>query len=268
MKKLICILLALMLCPAAMAQDILTDEQFALDLDGNGSMEELVLRVEGVEDEEILALYAFGSDGDVYRYEMPVPIYEGGFVRDLDGDGRMEIVISGDWYSDDYVAWCLSYVENTGLVPLSFPSVSRGGAGEGSEPCGYGKVTAAQGNVLTLTGSQDVLGTWMMDADFVLVNGAFEMPEALWRVHAIDWEYEGLILTRELTMIVDESETVLQPGEEILPVASDLASWVDVETRDGRRGRLMLSPNEETGWGFLLNGVPDEECFEYLPWAD
>ena len=39
-------------------------------------------------------------------------------------------------------------------------------------------------------------------------------------------------------------------------------------TEDGMEGVLSISENYEAGWGHLVNDIPEEELFEYIPYAD
>ena len=60
----------------------------------------------------------------------------------------------------------------------------------------------------------------------------------------------------------------LQPGDKILIVASDKQDMAQFITPDGTEGVLAISPNYEKGWGLLVDGVSEDECFEYVPYAD
>ena len=39
-------------------------------------------------------------------------------------------------------------------------------------------------------------------------------------------------------------------------------------TEDGRTGYFGIEPNEEQGWGYLVEGMSEDELFEMVPYAD
>lgn len=280
-KKMICGGLAAMaICTAALAEmpeaiyaegalPFAIDEQIQIDLDGDGHDESMVLRLEGVELEENLGLYVFGTDGDVYSYKIPISVFEIAYAQDVDGDGTMEIFLCGDMCSDDYATWCLHYTPDVGLDPVPFEALARGYHAENEQmDYGYGMITGASGASITLTGSQDVLGTWMMSRSFTLKNGAFQMDEGLWTIPSPDWEYTILKTARDLPASFENGAGTIPSGTEILILESDLQSIVYFEMQDGRRGSLEIAANTENGWGFFINGISEEECFEWIPYAD
>ena len=48
--------------------------------------------------------------------------------------------------------------------------------------------------------------------------------------------------------------------------ATDLENFVDMELSDGRRCRLAVKKSDK-GWGFEIDGVYEEDCFEFIPYA-
>ena len=285
MKKLMSALLAIcLLCGAAFAvemepafegQELKLNERAAIDLDGDGAQEEVLVQQEGVEGEEELALYVFGADGGVVSHTMYVRMMTGAFAADLDGDGLQEILISVDEFSDDYCTFAFRYSDETGLSQLQFANVARGEIEEDYAECGYGMVTRAEGNSITLTGSQDVLGTWMASRDFALQGERFETEDdGLYQMldltgDAEIWEYYCLIPTIQIPVkLADGSDGVLEPGEKFVVTASDRESIVYFETQDGKTGSISVEPDAEYGWGFLVNGEKEENCFEFVPYAD
>jgi len=153
--------------------------------------------------------------------------------------------------------------------------VNRGEAEEGYCDNGYGMVTAVDGDSIILTGSQDVLGTWMASRTFSLQNGQFETADdGYFRMLDITadaeiWEYFCLIPTVEIAAkFSDGSEGKIMPGEKFVVTMSDRTSTVHFETQDGKTGSFEIAPNDEYGWGSLIGGVSEDECFEYVPYAD
>ena len=48
--------------------------------------------------------------------------------------------------------------------------------------------------------------------------------------------------------------------------ATDEETFVDMELEDGRKCRIAVRQSGD-GWGFLMDGVSEEECFEFVPYA-
>ena len=83
------------------------------------------------------------------------------------------------------------------------------------------------------------------------------------------WEYGSLTLMKELPVTLsDGSEATLQKGDQLIITQSDKVSIVYFRTRDGREGSFPIEPNLEEGWGSLINGAPEYDTFENLPYAD
>ena len=287
MKKLLAILTiaALALVGAACAEEtnvvlnngemLEMDQKLEIDLDGDGAAECVQLRLQGVEDAQTLTAFVTAADDTAYSYDTDIQWFQGAWVTDLDGDGRMEILISGDLISADYFTWCLHYDPEAGLTPLQFADANRGDNTEDYFDAGYGAITAIDGNRLTMVGSQDVLGTWMAARTFTLKDGRFELEDGgLWQMQPWAdendmWEYGSLTLKKELPVTLsDGGEGALQPGDQLVITQTDKLSIVYFRTRDGREGSFPIEPNLEEGWGSLINGAPESDTFEYLPYAD
>lgn len=307
MKKLLCLLLAALLCPFALAEDadleegyyeeyedeiyddaaegevlviagnaqrLDLDEVYALDLDGDGKDETVQVRMHSMDGEEILQLLV-ETDELVYDYDTYIFYEERCCAADLDGDGGLEILLSGDEASADYFTWCLKFSREKELQPVQFADANRGENTDEYFDSGYGHLEAIENNVITLAGSQDALGTWMFSRKFTLRDGRFELDDGGIWYSAEDledeenWEYRALSPTRELKVTMEDgSEGVLSVGEEFLVTETDKKSFVGFETRDGRRGRLAIEPNVADGWGFLVDGSNEYDCFESVPYAD
>lgn len=285
MKKIFSIMLALaLLCgmalavelvPAAQGDVFALNERTPVDLDGDGAMEEVLLQMEGIEEEQYLALYVFGSDGAVYNYEMYVSMLVSAFAHDLDGDGNRELFICCDFYSDDYLTYCMGYDMDDGLSLIQFADAAREASDTPYTDSGYGLITAIDGNQITMTGSQDVLGTWFASRVFALEDGRFELADdGLWRMMDITgdpdtWEYSCLELMQDLPVTLEDGgEGMLKVGEKFVVTRSDRESEVYFITRDGVKGSFAIEPDMERGWGSLIHGASEDEWFEYVPYAD
>ena len=251
------------------------DQRLEIDLNGDGEAEQVLIKLQGPEEEQTVSVFVTASDGAMYTYDTDVMWLSDAWATDLDGDGQMEILISGDEMSDDYFTWCLRFDDEAGLVALEFADANRGENTDGYFDAGYGAVTAIDGNRLTMVGSQDVLGTWMAARTFTLKDGRFELEDGgLWKLLSWEdeeemWEYGSLTLTAELPVTLsDGSDDVLRKGDQLVITQTDKVSIVYFRTRDGREGSFPIEPNLEEGWGSLVNGVPEYDLFEYLPYAD
>lgn len=202
------------------------------------------------------------------------------WAADLDSDGLTEIFVSGDIASDDYYTYCLR-CENGEIRQLPFANVERGSDYKGYTDYGYGMVTDFGENTLTLTGSQDVLGTYFGSRTFTLKDGVFEVADdGLW-IFDVDlsdpdlWQYRSLKAVQPIPATFfdfgDGSSyaRTLQPGERVILTASDCQTIAYFLNEYGYKGCFALEPNAENyGWGSLIGGIPEDELFEYVPYAD
>ena len=188
----------------------------------------------------------------------------------------MEILLSGDEWSWDFATTCLHYTTDGQLVPVYFRDAARFPGDEPYAPFGYGMVTGISSDgKITLTGSQDVLGTWMAECVFELKDGAFHLEEnAVWRrMDSMDdpdvWEYTALTLKRELPVTLEDgSEGSIKSGERILITATDRESYAAFVSENGAKGSFPIQRELEYGYGYEINGLFEDEWFEYIPYAD
>lgn len=285
MKRLLGVLMALaMLTMGHMAMAESAGEPMVLaenaakkmDLDGDGAEETIGwTMVAENEYDSFLTLSIISANGETLRYK--TDIQRGSvWVADLDEDGRFEILPTGDVMSDDYFTRCLRY-ENGALCELLFADANRGENTDGYYEDGYGYIDEIAGNTVTLTGSQDVLGTWMASRVFTLTpNGRFELNDGGVWTRQVDvndenvWTYGALTLKQPISYFNDDGNAAgtLESGEQILITASNKLDTAWFATRDGRTGALSIEPNAGRGWGYRVNGVSETELFEYVPYAD
>lgn len=247
-----------------------------IDLDGDGAEETIGwTMVAENEYDSFLTLSIVSANGETVHYK--TDIQRGNvWVADLDGDGRFEILPTGDVMSDDYFTYCLRY-ENGALCELLFADANRGENTDGYFKAGYGYIDEIAGNAVTLTGSQDVLGTWMASRVFTLTsNDRFELNDGgVWKrqvdVNDEDvWTYGALTLKQPISYVDNDGNAAgtLESGEQILITASNKSDTAWFTTRDGRTGALAIESDAGQGWGYLVNGVSESELFEYVPYAD
>lgn len=285
MKKMISMILVfMMLLSAAFAQEtenrsakvmsFAENELVQADLDGDGADENVIVKLEGPQDEEALVLYITDSDGKTWNYETILCYSTALLICDMNSDGRMEIIISGDMYSDDYSTWCLNYDGETGITPLLFADANRGENTDEYFDSGYGRVTQIKGTQMVLMGSQDVLGTWMASRTFELRDGRFEFADdGLWVMKDLTqdeemWDYYCLIPTRAIPVTFDDgSEGSIGMNDKFMVMKSDKASIVYFQTIKGWKGSFEIQPDPQ-GWGSIIDGESEETLFEYVPYAD
>lgn len=282
MKKLLCMLLALgMVISVAAAQEapdagfapvaLKLNEEIILDLNGDGTDERMVLTMVGPENEQLLTLHVIGADGKRVSHESYIIRSTDCFVLDLNGDGSMEILLSGDEWSWDFTTTCLNYTAEGQLAPLLFADAGRFPGDEPYAPFGYGMVSnISEDGTITLTGTQDVLGTWMAGRDFVLTDGRFELAEGmfLFDIAPSDWTDRPLILKQDITLGEGEGALSLKAGDKIMPVGSDRKSFVKMITESGREFDFRIEFQDGERWGWVVNGIFEEDLFEYVPYAD
>lgn len=290
MKKMISAILAMLLLFGLSASAEEFPETFELpanswmylDLDGDGENESVYwdIQVDGeYMDESVkIAVQTWIDDG---MHSMEFTSWESDclygakvYAADLDGNGAMELYVTGDEMSDDYCTYILAYFDGT-FAQYPVADICRGGENEGYLDYGYGQVTYMGDGLIELTGSQDVLGTYMGSRLLKLENGRFEIADdGLWRFNVDEevWEYRALTLAQEIDVVFvcdgEETAGTLKPGEKLAITATDKVSMAQFTTEDGLEGYVKIEPDTETGWGHKIGGVPVGELFEYVPYAD
>jgi len=285
MKRTFALLLALaaMLTPAlaeeepTLAGQLAQGETLQIDLDGDGAAESVRWAVETTEyGVNCLTLTVQPKAGKAMVYATDIVGMPEAFALDLDGDGAVELLLSGDVMSDDYYTACVRY-DGSALYEVLFPDSNRGDSGSGYFRQGYGRIIAVDDGRLTLSGSQDVLGTWFATRQVRLSPyDRFEFDDdGLWTRDSVDlydaglWEYAALTAKVELTYTApDGSEATLPAGEKLLVIATDKKETAHFITPDGRVGALDITPDYDRGWGWMVNGMGETDCFEYVPYAD
>lgn len=248
----------------------------AIDLDGDGALETVSWRMApGERADAALTLTVESAGGEAQRYA--TGILSGGTVTivDLNGDGMQEVLMTGDVMSDDYYTWCLHY-DRGALYEVKFPDCQHGNSEGVYSKYGYGLITAMGDNLLTLTGTQEMLGAWLASRTLTLsASGNFEFDDTgLW-LRSLDgtgeddpWDYGVLTVTAALpyTDLQGDPAGTLESGAQIIIYATDKRSIALFASRDGASGCLAISHEDERGW--LVNGIPEAECLRLTPLVD
>ncbi len=244
---------------------------YAADLDGDGTTETLDLAVyTRPEDDYPRWALVLTQDGAEKRCETWVPCdtWYDLFVGDLDADGKYEIFFHGDTASDDY----LIYGFFSDLTPIPFAPderLYRYGKMDGdlvfdARVDGFEEGHLVVSGSVNMLGTHDGLRTYGIDE-----NGVMVPLTTVWTFEEDDDRH--LTVTKELTAYAarvrrDPGEPfTLEPGDKVWPLASDGYSRLWFKMGGGKTGVLLLTPDEENMW--LIDGVPEAEFFENLPYA-
>ena len=287
-RKLMALLLAaIILCAAASAEEntgakpvlqptMIPENTFVdLDLDGDGVTEKVYWKDMPVDEYSVRCVVIVAtSSGSMLTFEPEYEYTTCAYAADLDGDSRAEFLISGDQASSDYITYCL-HLFNGRIEPAMFADCSRVNYNRGYDKHGYGEISAIEGNTLTLSGSQDILGTWFGKRTFTLADtGVFEFADdGKWVREETEmdselWEYLGLVTIVKVRYTApDGSPAELPAGTRLMVTASDKQT-ADFVTDKGIRGTLEISPDDLSGWGFYVDWKPESQVFAYVPYAD
>ncbi len=234
------------------------DESVNADFDGDGSEETASLAPVSVDYGSVYALTIGGASFVSEIQSQPQAL-----VCDLDPeDGRLDVILSGDVMSDDYVTWRLQY-DGTDFILLG-------------EPFG-GLAESFQEGFVTVSGWVDVLGTHWGETTYALdEEGNFsQLEDGEWYFFAESEDMElyaakaiSPIIALPVTLFTDQGETaaMLPPGTVMHLLSSDLSTSAYFETDDGLMGYVRLSPSEK-GWGLDVAGSDETVYFDALPYS-
>ena len=195
--------------------------------------------------------------------DMPYDLWAG----DLDEDGQYELFFHGDMASDDYVI----YAWRWDLAPLRFQRDDRYGWGDEDDPTVFAAaIEGFEDEHIIVVGVVDMLGThWGVRTLALGEDGIIGPVSTVW---TFDEDMDrALTVKRALTAYSakarkDPGEAfVLEPGTRIVPLCSDGQERMWFETDEGKGGVLLLVPDEEDMW--LIDGTPEADCFEELPYS-
>lgn len=265
--------------------DFLEARTAQADLNGDGALETVNLVT--TTDEygwEHNTLNVTTADGTVYELQVGEEAWllEIQWVTvlqliDLDpDDGMLEVVLSGDYASSDYITLICRF-DGTQILIAGSEDLISGETYSGI----YGEFEGAENGIVTISDAVDVLGTWWGTRRYALstegafvffpvegelwqrADGAAEDPQT-WA----DEEFGRALRTKaELPVTLDgEGETALPAGTKLLITASDNSSIARFVLEDGRTGTIAFV-RDTTDWVTRINGIEESEYFEVLPYA-
>ena len=233
---------------------------FSHDLDGDGTPEVVDLTSAGTGDGSRWRLTVDGvSAGEVFALDARLCSL---WIADADADGTAEIYFSGDMGSDDYVtcAWRADTLE-----PILFTGESRNGADPSELTQTADGLAVFCGATLYLDSWCYQLGTYRAVRGYVLCDGVL-MPDP-----EADWAYTAnrfaLTVKSDLPVNMDgDGPAILHPGTKITLLGTD-GNTVRFALDDGATGTIGLSLEKENGYGWRIDGRPEDEFFETLPYV-
>ena len=244
----------------------------SVDLDGDGTMEKLDLVTYTEEDgyPRWAIVLTAGEEEKRFETEIPCDMPHDLWVGDLDEDGAYEIFFHGDMASDDYLIFGFRH----DLAPLLFEPDERAArwGGDQIDSVFAGAIEGFEDGHIVIEGAVDMLGTHWGVRNYALGDDGIIGPVST--VWTFDEEVEAdrpLTVARELTAYKasvrrDPGEAfLLESGEKIIPLASDGCSRLWFATEKGKNGVLLLTPDEDASW--LIDGVPEADCFADLPYS-
>ena len=250
---------------------ILDELPCSADLDGDGTCEAVDLVTYVGADEYPRWAVTVTRDGQKKRFETDIPydMPHDLWMGDLDEDGAYELFFHGDMASDDYLIYAWRHDLTSILFDRDDRLVRWNEDGEGESAIFGGRIEGFEDGHIVIEGVVDMLGThWGIRNFSIGEDGTIGPVSTVW---SFEEEDRALTVTKALTaykasLRKDPGEAfALQPGERIIPLASDGCERIWFETEDGKGGVLLLTPDEENMW--LIDGTPEAEYFENLPYS-
>ena len=241
---------------------------FEYDVDGDGETETVDLVNTGLNGGTHWLLSVDGQlAGDAFAMDAELMSL---YLADLDADGVAEILFSGDMGSDDYIT-CAWRGDTLEVIPFT------GEARREQDP--QERTNAADGRVvfsdlqLYLESWSYQLGTYAAVRAYTYEGGVIAPADNPWSDPSC-WSYPRnrtwLTVTKPVPAVwPDGGETPLEAGTEILLGGTD-GNTAFFTTRDGRTGAIRLEfRHDADGYfaGWTIDGVPEDDCFQMLPYA-
>lgn len=176
-------------------------------------------------------------------------IYNGGFCY---------VVLDGDYASDDYGTFV--YNISTGVIKES----------DYLEGAGMQTHSVVNTEGLTLRVVLNVLGTYSAQMDYTIDrDGKLVQQDEFFRIPEDNFDYRLLTTVKELPVVIEDGSTVLPVGSRIRIKATDNQGIVQFQDEDTKaEGDIHFTRGEgDDAWIIYIDGVPDMEYFENVPYA-
>ena len=220
--------------------DIMPELPFTLDLNGDGNDDEISISGGTVNIES-------GANGGAF--ETGLEEISVALLHDADCDGNFELFVGGDMASDDYILYCLEF-DGASTTDITFDG----------EDYIYGDISSFKANTVSVNTPANILGTYSCIKDYKYTDGEFKSVDS----ESYKIKSETFIVPAvDLTL---DDGSIISAGTELKVTGTDFESFVSVKTKDGAGGKLELTTNSgDSGW--LINGIPEGEAFQELPYA-
>lgn len=241
--------------PTATWRPIDVSEPADADLDGDGETETLTVQVD---ENAWTTTVTIVDGGKTYTDKLDEAFfYPEGHIGDASlDDGSVELYLSGDVGSDDYVTEVYR-IKDGQLSRTEIP----------------GTVLLAEGNgFVRVSTVVDVLGTYGATCDYRLDSAAFSY------VRASDYSitrYDGFFDDRVLTLqkdglpaddLANAAAVKLPAGTRLVLAETDEKSYALLETQDGVQYRVQIT-QPENDWIWYIDGTPEQDWFGELMYA-
>lgn len=124
---------------------------------------------------------------------------------------------------------------------------------------------------LTLRVKLDVLGSYLTLMDYGLgEDGKLTQQEEFFRVDSDGWAWRTMTTVQELPVTIDGEETVLPAGSRIRITATDnigTALFYNESTMEDGEIHYTRGDSEDDSWVIYIDGKPDNEYFDMVPYA-
>ncbi len=173
-------------------------------------------------------------------------------------DGRSFLIFDADYASDDFVTFV--YELTDGIL----------------KECDRQNGLSIQGGTinteaLRLQMHLDVLGTYSSFMDYTIdENGNLKASADWFEISGNSNAWQELLTVRELPVWMEGEETSLPAGSHICITATDnqgIVRFTVIDTEESGEIHFVRGDGAEDTWTIFIDGVPDQEYFEMLPYA-